>query len=393
MRNDWHHLRTVTSLIGCATLLCATLGAASAQDAAPAPAQKAASAKAKKPKAAPGAAAESAAPAAVKDPAAALAAYNAGVTAYQAGKFDPAIQSFNGAIQGGGLPSGTLAKALYYRGAAFQQQGKPGQAISDLTSALWLKGGLDETERAAASKFRSAAYRDAGLADDGQVANAGRINEAAVAARVTETSSLGVSTGSVASTTSVAAPQLNAVPNEQAASAPSTGLGGLGNLFGGLFNGVKPSAPAPALTVQAAAETETLPWTNRPVAESPSATDAPPPAATPAAKKPTAPKSVAPKAAAKPPVKPTAPAKAPGVGAYRIQVANVKSRDEASAVISKLQALGGPVASTPSTVEETTFGTSTYYRVKLGPFANAAATKAPCSALKAGGLDCLVTAN
>jgi tetratricopeptide (TPR) repeat protein len=259
MRNAWHHLQTLTGLIGCAALLCIPLAAASAQDAGPVPAPKAASAKAKKPKAATGAAADAATPAAVKDPAAALAAYNSGVTSYQAGKFDPAIQAFNGAIQGGGLPSGTLAKALYYRGAAFQQQGKPGQAISDLTSALWLKGGLDDTERAAASKFRSAAYRDAGLTDDGQTATAGRINEAAVNARVTETSSLGVSTGSIPSATSVAVPQLNAVPNEQAVTAPSTGLGGIGNLFGGLFSGVKPSAPAPAIIVETAAATETLP--------------------------------------------------------------------------------------------------------------------------------------
>jgi cell division septation protein DedD len=80
-------------------------------------------------------------------------------------------------------------------------------------------------------------------------------------------------------------------------------------------------------------------------------------------------------------------------GAFRIQVAAVKSRDEASAVISKIQAAGGSLASASSTVDETTFGAmGTFYRVRLGPYANAAAAKPDCDALKASGLDCLVTA-
>src|SRR5205085_1102125 len=42
------------------------------------------------------------------------------------------------------------------------------QAISDLTSALWLKGGLAVTERVDATKQRSAAYRDAGVTETGE---------------------------------------------------------------------------------------------------------------------------------------------------------------------------------------------------------------------------------
>ena len=37
----------------------------------------------------------------------------------------------------------------YMRGIAYRQQSKPAQAISDLTSALWLKGGLTAEDRPA----------------------------------------------------------------------------------------------------------------------------------------------------------------------------------------------------------------------------------------------------
>ena len=44
-------------------------------------------------------------------------------------------------LQSGGLPSSKMARALHYRGLAYKKSGKPAQAIADLTSALWLKGG------------------------------------------------------------------------------------------------------------------------------------------------------------------------------------------------------------------------------------------------------------
>jgi tetratricopeptide (TPR) repeat protein len=345
-----------------------------------APAAPGAKAKAKKP--AP-AEAGAAAAAAAKDPAVALASYTSGVKSYQAGKFDAAVQSMNAAVNNGGLPSAQLAKALYYRGAAYKQLGKPGQAVSDLTSALWLKGGLDDAERAEASRLRSAAYADAGLTEQGQAATS----------RSTVADAGGITTGSL---TPQAGPQLNAVPAESGAAAPDGGLGGIGKLFGNLFGGgssqpqvtaspapapaqsaaaVAAPTSAPAATVPAASGAEVLPWAGKPVAL---AAAAPEPATAPAA-------AVSPAAAKAPAAK--------KAGSYRIQVAAVKTRDEASAVIAKLQGIGGTLAATPAAVDETTFGAmGTYYRVRLGPYASAAETKAPCTALKASGLDCLVTA-
>ena len=378
MRRTWvgHRLGGIAMVLMCAGLACdGVLTAARAQDAEPVPAQ-AAPAKVKVKKAKPAAAGpgqqDAVAPA--KDPAVALAVYTSGVKAYQGGKFDLAVQSMNSAVNGG-LANNLMPKALYYRGAAFQKLGKPGQAISDLTSALWFKDGLDTAERAEATTLRASAYADAGLSDQGQAAQQQGGDQ-----RVAET---GAITGA-----------------KPAAAEPSSGGGGIGSLFGNLFGGgssSKPAAapPAPAVVATPApaavaapapsappakvakSEPEVLPWAGKSAG-----VGAPATAAATAV------------AAASPAVRaPGAVAKPKKVGTYRIQVAAVKSRDEASAVIAKLQTLGGAVASAPSAVDETKFGSmGTFFRVRLGPFASVAATKAPCDALKAGGLDCLVTA-
>ena len=86
-----------------------------------------------------------------KEAAAAHASYEAGVKSYQAGKYEPAVQSLTSALRGGGLSSTDMAHALFYRGVSFKKQSKPGLAISDLTSSLWLKNGLTDAERANAT--------------------------------------------------------------------------------------------------------------------------------------------------------------------------------------------------------------------------------------------------
>ncbi len=329
------------------------------------PAAPKAAAKTKRAKPAAAAQQPDAAPTA-KDPAVALAAYTSGVKSYQAGKFEAAILSLNSAINNGGLASNVMAKALYYRGAANQQTGKSGQAISDLTSALWFKSGLEDAERADATKFRSAAFRDAGLP---------------------ETAVAGQSSGqsAPAETGALASSQAKASPAPQPAQ--SSGLGSVfGNLFGGSSSQSAPPTPpapaaaaptpppAPVAVAAVGSAPEVLPWANGSTAQSAVQAVA------------AAPTSPAPTAA------PKAAAKAAKPGAFRVQVAAVKTRDEASAVVSKLQSLGGAIAATPSAVDETTFGSmGKFFRVRLGPYASAAEAKAPCDALKASGLDCLVT--
>lgn len=99
------------------------------------------------------------------DSAAAQRAYAAGSKAFEAGDMAGAEQQLSVALAGGGLPNAQMARALYLRGAASRRLGKPAQAISDLTTAVWLKGGLSDTDKAKATEERQLAYREAGLGD------------------------------------------------------------------------------------------------------------------------------------------------------------------------------------------------------------------------------------
>jgi hypothetical protein len=96
---------------------------------------------------------------------AAKRAYDAGAKAFNAGKYQNAIDQLNLALRGGGLGSAEMAKGLYYRGVAYKKLNKPGLAISDLTSALWLKNGLSDADRANAESVRAEAYKAAGVAE------------------------------------------------------------------------------------------------------------------------------------------------------------------------------------------------------------------------------------
>jgi len=94
---------------------------------------------------------------------AAAQSYAAGVKAFDNGKVSSAVTSLSAALRQGGLPPKQMAKALFYRGSAYRKQKKPAQAISDLTSAIWIKGGLSDGDRLAATEQRKAAYKEAGL--------------------------------------------------------------------------------------------------------------------------------------------------------------------------------------------------------------------------------------
>jgi len=300
-----------------------------------------------------------------KDPAEAARHYTEGVKAYQAGKFDAAVQSMSAAMQGG-LTNNLVPKALYYRGAAYNRLHQSALAISDLSSALYFKSGLEETERVEALKQRSAAYAEAGLPDQPDPGSSGTATaaQASVQSEVPKASGLGLGNifgdlfGPSTEAKSEAKPQAAGKPNvviEAPAAAP-----------------VPAPATAPAIAAQESTG-EVLPWARE---RTTGATSEP---VTPAAGPQAAPVTTV--------AKPHGPK-----GHFRIQVASVASRDEASLVISSLQGKGEPLASAPVSVDEQKFGPKTFYRVRLGPYATAAETKAPCDALKASGLDCLVTA-
>ncbi len=149
--------------------MCAAFAASAmlsvAMIAAPCVAQQAPAAKAAAKPAAPAAPGAAETAQRQKEAEAAKRAYEFGVKSYAAGKFEPAVQSLSAALRGGGLTSQDMARGLYYRGLAYKKQSKPGLAISDLTSALWLKNGLNDTDRQSATTERAEAYKLAGLGD------------------------------------------------------------------------------------------------------------------------------------------------------------------------------------------------------------------------------------
>jgi cell division septation protein DedD len=155
--------------------------------------------------------------AAKKDPNVALKALDAGSKAYTAGKFGPAVEQLTAALANGGLPPPKMAQAYYYRGMAYKKQKKPAQALSDLTVAVWVKGGLSDSERAQAMDARNQVYREAGLGDQAPpVANGGTSPSTASA-----TSPAAAPAAPTAAAAPVAPPPAQAAATEPAPPAPA----------------------------------------------------------------------------------------------------------------------------------------------------------------------------
>ncbi|HEY1244781.1 MAG TPA: SPOR domain-containing protein, partial [Hyphomicrobiaceae bacterium] len=206
------------------------------------------------------------------------------------------------------------------------------QAVSDLTSALWLKGGLGGEERDAAIRERTAAYGDAGLADRG----------------------------------------------EAEAAAPKTSGNWLSGLFGSSPEPPRQPRPAPPPVVKAeparpASALGGWATTSRAQAEPaqverPAAAPAPPP------------RAEAPHAQHR---------SARTEGRYQVQLAAVRTEAEAYALAAKAKR-EAPLASRESWIDHTVIGNmGAFYRVRFGPFASAQETQAACAKLQGSGFDCM----
>ena len=93
----------------------------------------------------------------------ALKSLEAGINAYQEGAIEVAVETLSDALLQGNLSQTKTAQALYYRGLAYRELGKPGQAIADLTKAMAVKGALSKADLKVAARNRAGAYREAGL--------------------------------------------------------------------------------------------------------------------------------------------------------------------------------------------------------------------------------------
>lgn len=361
-----------------------------------------------------------------KDPAVAQRSLDGGIKSFEAGKLDQAIQSITYALSGGGLPSQQMARALYYRGLAFRKQGKPAQAISDLTSAIWLKGGLAEADRASALENRSAAYREAGLGEPPAAGDAvARSAPAAVATPAPSWQTATVSGGTTAPTQPVTT-ALAPAPGPGSPGQGSPGFGSqVGSFFGNIFGSGSSSAQAqPSVTPTTTASTS-LTGAGQPVAATSSWSEATQVAGAKGGSKAVAVAAAAPSdgaAALKPSVGPSAagtaavapgsgvtpvavaaapqaaanpaaaPAKAVHKGKFKLQVAAVRSRAEADQLAQKLkQAHGSAIGGREPVVEESVIGAmGTFYRVRVGPYADASEPRQLCTRIKPDGFDCLV---
>jgi tetratricopeptide (TPR) repeat protein len=287
-----------------------------------------------------------------QDPAEAQRAIEAALKLLEAGKSAQAAEALTGVLGGGNLPPAIMAKALLYRGIAYRQQKMPAQAIADLTSALWLKGGLGEAERNDALKQRASAYQEAGLTDSGPpiepaVANGSRVTRTAAA------------------------------PEAPTSPAPASGWS---NPFKGWFGGSSPAPenppPAPPATTasieraQPTAVSKTSEWTSGTEGRG----------------------EVAPKAKVETAARPD--------GKFRIQIgiptaSGMRTQSEAQALAARVKREhGASMAAREPEIDEAVVGSwGSFYRVRVGPFASAQEGQAACTKLKGAGIDCLVVTN
>lgn len=388
------------------------------------------------------------------DAAAAQQEVENGINALTAGRFDQAVANLTTGLGAGSLPSAQTARALYYRGLAYRRQSKPAPAIADFHSALWIKGGLSEQQRADALAQRSAAYRDAGLPDQSEPVSAKAADAVAASSKQAPGTTEKTAQGSI----TTVSPGSNTL---------------FGNLFGGGFGGssqpapkpaapaapvpaASPAAPGPAIqtaSVPAASKAvnaaraqpspvptqaavapasatkmvaERLPPAPQPLPMGFQDFGAPPaapvrvPASQVAAQTPAAPAGGASRAwgsstevraapsraggpassvsapPAKPAAKPNVKAKAvEPAGAstgVRIQVAAVRSAQEAQGVVQRVQErLGRELGGRVPVVDQAAMGSiGTLYRVQIGPFASASDSQGLCAKLKSEGLDCRI---
>ena len=268
-----------------------------------------------------------------------------------------------------------MAKALLYRGIAYRQQKIPAQAIADLTSALWLKGGLGESDRADALRQRASAYQEAGLTEGGDGIAPAVPNAARAATRTASAAQ-----GWGASTTS--SPSTNLAPAAQdEPAAPKPSSWSIGNPFAALFGSsstAPPSTPPPPQATSAPAATASIeraePSAPRPRTSAWSRN-------TEVHSGPTAVATIA-----------ASPAKPEG--RFRIQVGMVRTQDEAQALADKIKREHATaLAAREPEIDQAVVGNmGSFYRVRVGPFATQQDGHATCAKLKGSGLDCLVVA-
>jgi cell division septation protein DedD len=306
--------------------------------------------------------------------------------ALAAGKAGEAASLAEAVIKAGGKDPRVKARALAMRGTARLKLGRPADAISDLDNALWFKGGLSPADREAALATRAEALRVAGQPDTGSSATVAAPT-ASPAARPAKPSPAAAEAAPPAaakppSAAPVAAPPSPPAPDATTRTAASAaGTGGITGWLSRFFGGSGNTKPAPAAT----GSLGPMPPDARMAATS----SAPPQRAEGAVRDRGA---AIPAASARRASAATVATAVDGGGAYRLQLAAVRSRAEATALAERARQQHPDVLKGRRTeVDEAVFGNmGTFYRARIGPFASNIETEAICASLRAKGQDCMV---
>ncbi len=337
-------------------------------------------------------------------------AINKAIRLLKKGQTNKATALLNKAITAGGMSNANMARALHYRGVALRKQGKPAQAIADLTSALWLKNGLTRALRQQAEANRAAAYKEAGYAratgravaarspgstratSRKPAANTGKDRRRIIPAGRTEP------TGWQARTTAnapVATPRSNS---------GSKSGNAIGNFFSNLFSGGAASKGAqPTGSVQDGAQISAWNSTTSVGGAAATRTRAATKRQNSRQKKRTGRNNVKRRSVSKTArtartnanlrkqVRRRAPKAAVAPSRYRLILSPVRSEAKARANARAMQQkFARLLAQRQPVIETTSFGGSTFYQVRVGPFNGANSPRNICAQLKAGGVDCIL---
>ena len=326
---------------------------------------------------------------------------SAGAASFTAGKYDLAVRQLTAAINSEGLSPESTAKALYYRGLAYQRQGNSPRAISDLGAAIWL--GLGGSERVSAMVNRGLAYRAAGLSSEAEAeiaaarkaGGSGTVDQLLAQSGTSSRETAAIS----AFSTQVQAEQSRPAPKPRARRSrgrrrprrkplprspgswstttaqegqPASGGNRLTRWWGSLRGSSEPEpAPAPPPAATAAAPQAPAAWTTRTEVAQSDAAPAPP-------------ASGERYAAAEPSA--AAPA-----GNFRLQLSPTRSEAEAMALWKQVASQNQQIAAMRPAVEKTDMGNlGTFYRLQIGPFPDKAESLKVCNALKRNGVDCFL---
>jgi tetratricopeptide (TPR) repeat protein len=327
-----------------------------------------------------------------------------GAATFAAGKYESTVRLMTGVLQGDKVAPADAAKALYFRGLAYQKLGQHTRAIADLGAAVWL--GLSSSERTVALVNRSLAYQAAGLksqaeaelasarksggsgevdkliaSNGGTGADAGSITPFATEVRTEESGR----TSTVASASQDAplppAPRATEAANpgswtttqgEAGASPPPSSGNRLsrwwGSIRGSSSESAPPPAPAPQSPPKATAAAVPSAWTTQTQTEA---------GAAPGTRVATA--------------SPAAPVASNGGKNYLLQLSPTRSEAEASALWKTVTKQNQQLASLQPRIEKTDMGNlGTFYRLQIGPFTDKAESLKVCNALKRSGVDCFI---